>query len=117
MAAIIWTDVTAFAPSLSTIAAGAQTDLLAFVNAELKVSVFGGETAPKTRLARIYLAAHFATAGRRGGAGGALTSESAGGLSKSYGSAMSDDLLATTQFGQLFLTLVDASPARCPVVV
>ena len=59
MAAIIWADVVSHAAQLLTVDSTAQTDILAHVNTALAVAVFGGETHARTRLARVYLAAHF----------------------------------------------------------
>lgn len=106
MASIIWSDVTAFAPELAAVAAGAQTDLLAYVNGDgVAVDVFGGEDSPTTRLARIYLAAHVATVGRFGAGAGPLTSHSAGGLSRSFAQFSGGGLIGTTGYGRLFLQL------------
>ncbi len=122
MAAIIWTDVTALAPELTSVSSGAQTDLLAYVNTALKVSVFDDETGPMTRLARIYLAAHYATISQQGGAGaaGPVTGESAGGLSRQYASFSpmgSDPLFDVTPYGKAFRGLCRRSSARSPVVL
>lgn len=125
MSAIIWADVTAIAPELSTVSDDAQDSILAHVNTALAVDIFGGESAPKTRLARIYLAAHLGSASRTGssgasGAAGPVVSESAGGLSRSYAnltSASGTGGLSSSTYGQLFEALVGSTPARCPVVV
>ena len=45
------------------------------------------------------MAAHILTIGARGGSGGAITAESEGGLSRSYGAAKTDGLAATS-YGQ-----------------
>lgn len=45
------------------------------------------------------MAAHILTLGGRGGSGGAITSESEGGLSRSYGTSRTDGLAATS-YGQ-----------------
>lgn len=45
------------------------------------------------------MAAHILTVGGRGGSGGAITSETEGGLSRSYGAAKTDGLAATS-YGQ-----------------
>lgn len=66
------------------------------------------------------LAAHLASLLLKGGSGsvGAVTSERAGGLARSYGNVMvsntMDSLLATTPYGALFMMLRDSS--GCGVV-
>lgn len=123
MADIIWTDVVAFAPELSTIAAGAQTDILAHVNDTLVVTEFGGETAAKTRLARIYLAAHFGTVTAQGAAGaaGPVVSETVDRLSRTYGQpyggGAAPDSLDSTSYGKAFRALVRTTPARIPMLL
>jgi hypothetical protein len=86
MADITWTHVTAFASELSSVDEEAQAMILAHVNGEHGVAVdeFGGEDSPTTKLVRIYLAAHLGTMCGMGAAGGMVTSESAGGLARSY---------------------------------
>jgi len=97
MADITWTDVLDIAPELAAVGAGAQSLYLAHANTALAVEALGGEAAPKLKLARIYLVAHLATAAALaiGGASGPVVSESAGGLSVSYGAAAA----ATTDYG------------------
>lgn len=86
MADITWDDVLAFASELSGVASAARSLILAYVNTNLKASVFGGEDDAEYTLARIYLAAHMGTGALpgEGGASGQVTSEAAGGLSRSY---------------------------------
>ena len=122
MADIAWSDVESFAADLSAVDADAQTDILAWVNDALVVADFGGETGPKLRLARIYLAAHSGTIVLRGGSGaaGPVVSESAGPLSRTYAAGVvsaSDSLLDTTSWGKMFSLLVRTSPARAPIVI
>lgn len=119
MADITWTHVTDHTPDLSTVAAAVQTDILAYVNAELKVSELDGETGPKTKLARVYLASHFATAGiNAASADGPITAEKLGDESRSYGTFdMGGSALATTGFGMQYLMLVRSSVARVPLIV
>lgn len=114
MAAITWADVTAHAPELVTAtgpSTGAQTDILAVANDVLDVSQFGGESAAKTKLARIYYAAHFGTIDAQGssGATGAVISESVGGLARAYAAFSpmgSDPLWDATPYGKAFRALV-----------
>lgn len=115
MASIIWSDVLAHAPELSIVSSGAQADILAVANTVLDVSQFGGETAPKTKLARIYFAAHFATIDAQGstGATGPVIGESVGGLSRQYASNSpmgTDPLWEKTPYGQAFRALLRATP-------
>lgn len=121
MAAIDWTAVIAHAPELAAVSSQARTEILAHVNTALDVEVFGGEDAPKTRLARIYLAAHLGAGVANSGGStsvGAVTSESAGGLSRSYGQAavVATASLGSTSYGQAYLALVNTSAARAPFV-
>jgi hypothetical protein len=120
MASIIWTDVTAHAPELATgVASGAQTDILGFVNASIDPAMLDGETGYRTKLARIFLAAHFGTgalAATGSTAAGPVTAESADGLSISYGAltaALNDPgMLGATRYGAWYLGLVNTSAAR-----
>lgn len=53
MASITWADVTNFASEMSAVDSDAQTDILAYVNAEVDTTLFaGGESSPKLKLAR-----------------------------------------------------------------
>lgn len=121
MADIVWTDVTAFAPQLTTVDAGAQTDILAHVNALLDVDQFDGESGPTTRLARIYLAAHVAASVQQGASGsaGPVTSEKVGDLARSYGFSgfLSFSALEGTAYGRLYKMLLSTSNARGPRVL
>lgn len=123
MAAITWDDVLLFAPELSTFDSDAQDEILLFVNEEgIDVTQWGGEDAQRLRLARIYYAAHIATASSQGGNGGAagpVTSETAGGLSRTYAfaSVASDLLLDSTNYGRLLRMLMRQTIARAPVVL
>lgn len=103
MAAITWTDVTNHAPELSTVTAGAQTDVLAYVNAALSVSLFGDETSPRLKLCRVLLAAHLATLEAQRNTSGPVTAAAAGGLSRSYGALASRSIAGTTGYGRAFL--------------
>ena len=116
MADISWSDVTAIAPEMSTVSSGAQTMILAYVNNVLNVSEFGGESAPTLKLARVYLAAHRGAASLGGGGAGPITSESMGGLSRSYGAGVTTDRLDSSPYGREYLSLVNMSSARSPIV-
>lgn len=124
MADIVWANVLALAPELSTVNDQAKVYILAYVNGPgVDPSCFDGETGPTTRLARIYLAAHMGSGvdkGAAGAAGGPVTSESMGGLSRSYsvGSvASSADQTGSTAYGRMFEALVKNSLARLPIVI
>lgn len=73
MAAITWDDVVAIAAKLSTLPAGRQATILAYVNTQIPVRVWGGEDAPALYEGRINLAAHMGTLAAQGSAGGAGT--------------------------------------------
>ena len=121
MADITWTNVTDHAPELATgTSAAAQADILAFVNAALDVACFDGEAGPKTKLTRVYLAAHFATlmGVSAGGAGGPVTAEKLGDESRSYGSfSMSSSSLSSPGYGNAYSAMVETSAARAPMLL
>lgn len=112
-------DVKAFAPELSVIADAAWVDLLAYVN-EMQLDCL--DTDVDRRLARIFLAAHFGTLIRlgAGGAAGPVTSESAGGVRRSYGmiaTGSGSGSYATTRYGQIFADLIDGSAVGGPLLI
>lgn len=127
MAAILWSDVTAFAPTLTTVAAAAQADVLNYVNTLLAVAEFDGEDGPTTRLARIYLAAHLATvgAGANSSSGGAtvgpVIEEKVGDLQAKYSASAAQIVtvsgLGMSAWGVLYLGIIRRSPARAWVVL
>jgi hypothetical protein len=124
VAAIVWADVTAHASDLSTVSAGAQTDVLAYVNDTVDPDKLGGEASARYRLARIYLAAHFGTVVLAQGTppAGPVTSESVGGVSRTYGVAAgasgSASEIASTGWGREYLALIRRSAAsRGPLVL
>ena len=114
MAAIVWTDVTDLAPELSTIPLGGQTAILALVNDYLDPDTWGGEDAPKLHSGRCYLAAHLATLGKRKGKSGSVSSEAAGGLSRSYAmpAMLSTSTLQLTSYGAMYILLAKSTVAR-----
>ncbi len=112
MAAIVLADVQAIAADITSVPAA----ILAFVNTKIAVDVFDGEDGESTKLVRCYLAAHWATvlATLGGAAAGAITSESEGGISRSYAQMdMSGSALGATQYGiqALFFIRLYASGA------
>lgn len=120
MADIIWTDVVAVAPELATdVSADFQTMVLAYVNTVVAPAQFGGEDSIIFKLARAYLAAHYASLFVDGSLGGAqMTSMSEGGVSASFSvdTAGGENALSSTTYGDTFLTFVRRSPARAGFV-
>ena len=123
MADIVWSDVEAHAPDLSSVSAGAQTDILAQVNTALNVTGFGGESTPKLRLARIYLAAHHATLATiaASGANGPVIAEQAGKLRRQFqqasASIMNTEFYSQTGWGRMFIDLCKSNAVRVGFVV
>lgn len=106
---IDWADVTAIAPSLTTVPVASQDALLAQVLIELDESAWGAGI----ELGRAWLAAHLGTLYQRGSssspAAGAVTSESVGDVSRSYAApAAGSDVLSSTPYGQEFVRLRDS---------
>lgn len=120
MADITWPNVLEHAAELSTVPAGAQTRILSYVNTKLRSEEFGGEGSAEFELARIYLAAHMGTV-ESSSAGGPVSSQKAGDLSKSYAVMMPSSLtasyLATTRYGRAYADMVRRSPARAPFAI
>jgi len=116
------TDVLALAPGLSKIDQSAWLDILAYVNELDDRTIGGGVDGATVRLARLYLAAHLGqvTLNARGGAAGPVTSESAGALRRSYGflnTAAARQGLASTMFGQQYLSIIEQTPARAWILL
>jgi hypothetical protein len=114
MAAITWADVVVFESELATVPLAAQAEILALVHEVVGVKTFGGENARRTRMARIYLAAHNGALWLQVAAGnstGAETSMSGGGLSISMAAPqMTADGMTRTAHGQRYLHLVRNAP-------
>lgn len=127
MAAIVWTDVVAIAPELTSTVVQAQTDILAHVNTVHNAVNWGGEAAPRLRLARIYLAAHAATSISRGDVAGPVLSQTDGRLAQEYafpryqadpGLFGSDLLLDSTTYGREYRQLMRSNGlVRGPAVL
>ena len=123
MADITWADVENHAAELSTVLVPAQTNILAHVNEALVVADLDGGAGAKTKLTRIYLAAHIATADKlaASGASGPVTAEGVDGLSRSYGvtAASSGDItfFQSTGYGRQYLAMVRTSAARVPLLL
>lgn len=113
------TDVINVAAELSSIADTVWNVWLPWVN-EFDLSQTGATDATVT-LARIYLAAHIVTLNKRGSsaAAGPVTGESAGGLRRSYGLVpmAGTGSYPMTRYGQLYLDLLDQSPANGPFLI
>lgn len=128
MAAIVWSDVVngaypTDAAFMAAVDVQWQTNLLAMVNTALNTDLFtdgaGGEASPKLRLARTYLALHYAKVGPRSTV---LTGQSELDLSESYALIPippgSDPFWALTGYGMAYQATIRATPsARIPWVV
>lgn len=120
MAAITWTDVTSLPDTaLATITVLFQNLILEIVNTTgISVKNFGGEAAAKTKLARVLLAAHMATMLLRRGIGGAVASQSEGGVSQSMAQILPNpSALDLTAYGQALRGLSAGTPARAGMLV
>lgn len=118
MAAITWGDVENHAAHLAnpTVPTAAQTDILAHVNTALDVDRFGGEDADKTKLVRIYLAAHFGQSlvDAAAGVAGPVTSKELGDMKVGYGNlsaAIASSDYSTTGYGRSYLAIVRRTAA------
>lgn len=115
MAAIVWSDVTSLPDAaLATISVLFQDLILEIVNTTgLNAANFGGENAAKTKLARVLLAAHFATMFLRRGFAGVPASQSEGGVSESMAQILQGPrALDLTGYGQALHALAAGTPAR-----
>lgn len=115
--AITWADVVKHSSPLSAVDPDVQNDILAYVNTRF-AAVFGGEASPTTKLARIYVAAHFASlpGSGRHEAAGPVVSQSRGGLSQSFQSlgGGGGDSWDDTQWGRRYKQLLRGSRAAWP---
>lgn len=122
MASITWTDVTNMAPELSTVSAGLQAMILDYANGNVNTDNFDGEEGEQTKLARVALAAHFATliTMSNSGQAGPITMEKGGDNQVMYGNLFGSPLagqdFGSTGYGVLFVTLARASKGRILVV-
>lgn len=120
MAPITWADVSAHAPELSDLDPTVQVDLLAYANDAWNPNEFGGEASYNLRLARIYLIAHIATVGPTSGGQAStaeVSSESVGGLSRSYRLTTDSSTFSGSSYGEFLKDLIRRSPARAPVII
>lgn len=119
---ILRADVLGIAPELSTLPDIMWVVVLGVAN-EVKASALGTDAdSPTLRLARILLAAHFGVISRRArtGAAGPVTSETAGALRRSYGLVAlsgAESGLATTMYGQQYMTILRMTTAHGPRVI
>lgn len=113
------------ATRLATLSDGAWFAILAYVN-ELPATAIdptGGLGGPDVRLARIYMAAHFALITKLGATGvaGPVIGETAGGLRRTYSMIPLAKLgfagFNTTMYGQAYLTILSMSGAHGPVTI
>lgn len=114
MPAIVWQDVEALQPNLSTVSVAAQMIFLAHANEDLNPRAFGGEDSARYHLARCYLAAHLGELERRRGA---LTPSSktigASSITLGYAAAQaSGEALMQTSWGAQFAAMIRSSPLR-----
>lgn len=117
MAPILWSDVTSVAPELANkISDAAQLIVLSIANSQFDVNGWGGETSQTLKDARCLLAAHHGTLMRRKGIGGAVASEGAGGINRSFQNSARPSELNATSYGQLLLALMRTRPFRAGIV-
>lgn len=120
MAPIEKEDVTAFATDLGTVSEDAWEKILAYVN---QVNLTECDSDEDRVMARIYLAAHFAkslpAAGSSTTAAGPVTSESVGAIRRSYAFVASStgSALSKTNYGSMYLEIINASLAGGPLLV
>lgn len=98
-------DLKKLAPELETETTSRLQFFIDFAVMNVNTSYFGDKTDKAVTL----LAAHFLSMANRGGAGGSVTSEKVGDLSTSYSAPsgkVSESELATTAYGQMFLTIL-----------
>lgn len=119
IAAIVKADVFSFAAELNNkFDDQFWADVLAYVN---QYDLTSTDTDEDRRLARIFLAAHIGANELRAksGAAGPLTSESAGGVRRSYGLVASSTSasLNSTRYGTMFLFILESSGCAGPFVI
>lgn len=105
---ITWADVTAVAPELATVPVGVQTALLAMVGVMLpNPNALGTQY----DAACTWLAAHLGTISQRksGNIAGPISSESVGGVSRSYAVPAMDSVsdYSSTSYGQLLQVIIN----------
>ena len=124
---ITWDDVVAIAPELAALSAEAKASFLAHVNASFNLAAFSDDplvATPQLRLARILLGAHLGTLGIRaqssGGGTGEVTSETVGGISRTFKVSSSAEVmegLDLSAYGQMLGEIINASAARAWILL
>jgi len=94
-------DVKDLAPELDTEDDARLARFIVHANSYINKANWGA----KADFARAVMAAHLITVSNRKGKGGAVDSEKAGDLSRSYSEGVSKDELGTTSYGQLFISM------------
>ena len=117
---ITWEDVSAIATELAEVDEEAQDIILAYANTALNEGAF---KAAAYKLARILLAAHFATMTAASGGdvtAGPVLSETAGGLSRTYANMSSGGAaggFSGSSYGDQLTYLIRTSRGRYPLVL
>lgn len=119
MAPITWTDVVALpgavGDGMGLVPPLGQTMILASVNKFFDVTMYDGEDGPDTKLARCYMACHFAALGKLG-SGGTMIGESDGRLSRQYAMPATRSEWFRTSYGAAAWSLANPR-SRCPGVL
>lgn len=117
---LTWAEVVKVDASLSTVAVEIQTAILTDVDAQLNENALG---AYRYQLCCKYLAAHLGALNiseDAQGPSGPLTSESVGGVSRSYasisGATLDNASLSSTRHGLEYLRLIRTSGARFSII-
>lgn len=116
-APITWPDVLLIAAELDGLSEATRAAILAYVNTALNENAFKPAA---FKLARMYLAAHLGELSATDGelVGGPVTSETEGGISKTYATAATTSVaLDNTSYGAVYQQLVKTSRARFPFVL
>lgn len=121
---IVWADVTALAPELSSLSTAAQTAILAYVNVAFDESMFKADdssgVSSSLKTARVYLAAHLGTMTRLQGmaVAGPLIEESDGRLMRKFAVVTAANTsFSGTSYGDLLTWMINTSRARYPMVL
>ena len=111
--AVTWADVVLIAPELSTSAAGLQTLVLAIVDRQID----DDEWEQFADDGRLYLAAHIGSIAGGGSSPGAVTAETLGPMSRSYGlTADVSGSLGSTKYGVMYRYLLSLLPCSIGIV-
>lgn len=110
--AITPADVIAVAPELATQSNERIQLFIGYATPYVNANVWG----EKTNYALSLFTAHLMTLTGRQGAGGSISSETVGGLSRSYSNPSSTDAMASTGYGQTFAMLMKSLPTSPRVI-